>query len=43
MRRGKLDWDAHWVGEGRERGVEVDTGGVQGVEEINQSVVYEFF
>ena len=42
-RRGKLDRYAHWVGEGSDRGVEVDTGGVQGIEEINQPVVYEFF
>ena len=42
-RGGKLDWYAHWVGEGGDRGVEVNTGGVQRIEEINQSVVYEFF
>ena len=39
----ELDRDAHWVGEGGERSVEVHTGDVQGIEEINQPVVYEFF
>ena len=43
-RRGrKLDGDAHWVGEGGDRGVIINTGGVQGIKEINESVVYEFF
>ena len=42
-RRGELDWYAHWVGERGDRGVEVDTGGVQRVEEINEPVVYKFF
>ena len=39
----ELDGYAHWVGEGSDRGVIVDTRGVQGVEEINEPVVYEFF
>ena len=40
---GKLDRYAHWVGDGGDRGVEVNAGGVQGVEKINEPVVYEFF
>ena len=34
---------AHWVGEGGDGNVVVDTGGVQRVEKINEPVVYEFF
>ena len=39
----ELDGDAHWVGEGGDRSVEVNAGGVQRVEEIDEPVVYEFF
>ena len=38
-----MDWYAHWVREGGDGSVIVDTGSVQGVEEINEPVVYEFF
>ena len=34
---------AHWVGERSDRSVVVDTRGVQGVEKVNESVVYELF
>ena len=39
----ELNGDAHWIGNGSNRSVEVGAGGVQGIEEVNQSVVYEFF
>ena len=39
----ELDWYAHWISERSNGSVVVDTRGVQGVEEINESVVYEFF
>ena len=39
----KCDGNAHWVGERGDRGVKVDAGGVQGIEEVNQPVVNEFF
>ena len=46
-RRGSRGWetygDAHWIGGGGDRGIVVDAGGVERVQEINQSVVYEFF
>ena len=42
-RGGELDGYAHWVGKGGNRGVEVDTGGIQGIEEINEPVVYKLF
>ena len=42
-RGGELDWYAHWVGKRGDRSVEIDTGGVQRVEEINEPVVYKFF
>ena len=38
-----MDEDAHWIGEGSDRGVEVDAGGVKRVQEVDQPVVYEFF
>ena len=40
---GKLDGYAHWVGEWSDRSVKVDTRCVQGIEEVNEPVVYEFF
>ena len=39
----ELDGDAHWVGEGSDGRVVINTGGVEGVEEVNEPVVYEFF
>ena len=39
----ELDGYAHWIGEGSDRGVEINAGGVQGVKEVNQSVVDELF
>ena len=38
-----MDWYAHWVGEGSDGGIIIDTGSVQGIEEVNEPVVYEFF
>ena len=38
-----MDGNAHWVGERGDRSVIVDTRGVQGIEEVNEPVVYEFF
>ena len=32
---GELNGDAHWVGEGGDRGIEVDTGCVEGLEEVD--------
>ena len=42
-RGGESDGHAHWIGKGGDRGVKVDTRGVQGVEEFNEPVVYKFF
>ena len=38
-----MDRYAHWVGERGDRSVVVDTGSVQGVEKVNEPVIYEFF
>ena len=39
----ELDGYAHWVGKWSNGSVEINAGGVQGVEEINEPIVYEFF
>ena len=39
----ELNGHAHWVGKGCDEGVVVGAGGVKGVEEINEPVIYEFF
>ena len=42
-RGGELNRYAHWIGERRDGSVKVSAGGVQGVKEVNEPVVYKFF